>query len=169
MDCNILNVVITGDFNINQFNSTSSKKISSLCSQFNMCQLITEPTHFTENSSSLTDLIFVTNKESVLTSGVGEPCLDNSIRYHCPIFGVFNFLKPKRTSVRRVIWKYDLGDYSILRNYLNGINWVEQKSNDINKYVENITSVIKEGLNRTIPNKTVTIKSNEPAWITHLI
>ena len=125
MDSNISNVVITSDFNINQLNSTSSKKISSLCSQFNICQPITEPTHFTENSSSLTDLLFVTNKESVLTSGVGEPCLDNSIRYHCPVFVVFNFLKPKRFSVRHVIWKYDQGNYSTLRNYLNGINWVE--------------------------------------------
>ena len=47
-----------------------------------------KPTHFTENSSSIIDLLFIGNKDSVLTSGVGEPCLDLSIRYHCPIFGV---------------------------------------------------------------------------------
>ena len=169
MDSNISNIIISGDFNINQLNSTSFRKITSLCSQFNLFQLIEEPTHYTENSSSLIDLLFVSNKESVLTSGVGEPCLENNIRYHCPIFAVFNFLKPKRTSVRRVIWKYDQVDYSTLKSYFNGINWNELISNDIDNYVENITSAIKDGINRTIPHKMVTIKLHEPPWITNLI
>ena len=43
---------------------------------------------------SVIDLLFVKNKDSILTAGVGEPCLDMHVRYHCPIFGVFNFLKP---------------------------------------------------------------------------
>ena len=166
---NISNIIITGDFNINQLNPTSNRKINTLCNQFNLFQLIEEPTHYTKNSSSLIALLFVTNKESVLTSGVGEPCLDNNIRYHCPIFGVFNFLKPKRTSVSRVIWKYNQDDYNTLKSYLNDINWNELKSNDINKYIENITSVIKEGINNTIPHKLVIIKLHEPAWINNLI
>ena len=169
MDSNISNIIITGDFSINQLNPTSNRKINSLCNQFNLFQLIEEPTHYTENSSSLIDLLFVANKESVLTYGVGEPCLDNNIRYHCPIFGVFNFLKPKCTSVRRVIWKYDQGDYNTLKSYLNDINWTELKSNDIKKYIENITSVIKEGINNTIPHKLVTIKLPEPACINNFI
>ena len=169
MDSSISNIIITVDFNINQLNPTSNKKINTLCNKFNLFHLIEEPTHYTENSSSLIDLLFVTNKESVLTSGVGEPCLDTNIRYHCPIFGVFNFLKPKRTSVRRVIWKYDQDDYNTLKSYLNDINWNELKSNDINKYIENIISVIKEGINSTIAHKLVTIKLHEPAWINNLI
>ena len=39
------------------------------------------------------------------------------------------------------------------------------KSNDISKYIENITSFIKKGINNTIPHKLVTIKLHEPAWI----
>ena len=60
-----------------------------------MTQCIDEPTHFTENSISTIDLLFVTNKDSILTTGVGEPCLGLTMRYHCPIFGVFNFLNLK--------------------------------------------------------------------------
>ena len=114
MDSNISNIIITGDFNINQLNLTSNRKIYSVCNQFNLFQLIEEPTHQTENSSSLVDFFFVTNKKSVFTSGVGESCLENNIRCHCPIFGVFNFLKPKRPSLRRVTWKYDQGEYNTL-------------------------------------------------------
>ena len=38
-------------------------------------QIITEPTHFTENSSSLLDIILVNNKNDVTTRGVGDPFL----------------------------------------------------------------------------------------------
>ena len=134
-----------------------------------MSQLIEEPTHFTECSHSLIDLMFVTNKESIITSGVGIPVLENSIRYHCHIFSVLNFLKPKHNSYRRIIWKYYLGDYNALRNYFNNINWDELKSNDIDIYAQNITDVIKRGRGNTIPHKTVNVKAHEPPWITSLI
>ena len=118
MDSNISNIIITGDFNINQLNHTSNRKINSLCIN-SMCFNLLKSQHIIrKNSFSLIDLFFVTNTESVLTSGVGEPCLNNNIRYHCPIFWVFKFLKPKRTSVRRVIWKYDQGDCNTLKAIL---------------------------------------------------
>ena len=169
IDSNITDVVITGDFNLNYLNAASYRKINVLCNQYNMSQLIEEPTHLTECSHSLIDLMFVTNKESIITSGVGIPVLENSIRYHCPIFSVLNFLKPKHNSYRRIIWKYDLGDYNALRNYFNNINWDELKSNDIDIYAQNITDVIKRGRGNTIPHKTVNVKAHEPPWITSLI
>ena len=90
-----------------------------------MTQCIDEPTHFTLNSYSTTDLLFVTNKDSILTTGVSEPCLDLSMRYHCPIFGVLNFLKPKVKNFKRIIWKYmyDQGDYNQLRHNLAIFDW----------------------------------------------
>ena len=76
------------------------RKTDSICKHFNLTQCIEQPTHFTENSMSVIDLLFVKNRESILTSGVGEPCLNLNVRYHCPIFGVLNFLKPKYKSYR---------------------------------------------------------------------
>ena len=75
MDSNITDVIITGDFNLNVMKESQFRKVESLCNEFNMTQCIDEPTHFTENSISTIDLLFVTNKESILTTGVGEPCL----------------------------------------------------------------------------------------------
>ena len=40
--------------------------------QYNFVQLVREPTHFTENSLSLTDLIFTKNERFVIFSEVGE-------------------------------------------------------------------------------------------------
>jgi hypothetical protein len=45
-------IILTGDFNINQLNNNINDKIGSLMTQFSLHQLITEPTYVTEHSSS---------------------------------------------------------------------------------------------------------------------
>ena len=61
---------------MNYLDITCRNKLKSIFSQYSLLQLIDEPTHYTETSSSLIDLIFTTNVSSVLFSGVGEAFLD---------------------------------------------------------------------------------------------
>ena len=61
IDTGIQNVVILGDFNLNFLNTQSKSKINNICRQFNLTQLITEPTNFAETSSTMIDLILVNN------------------------------------------------------------------------------------------------------------
>ena len=61
-DACINGIIITGDFNLNILNARLSRKIEALCRQFSLHHIITEPTHFTEYSSSLLDINLVTNK-----------------------------------------------------------------------------------------------------------
>ena len=70
----IKDIVITGDFNFNML-SNDGKKIKTLINQFNLEQVIRDPTHYTESSSSLIDLILCRNPTNVLHSGVIEPLL----------------------------------------------------------------------------------------------
>ena len=49
----ISEIIITGDFNLNLLNPQTARKINSICTQFSFFQSITQPTHFTENSSTL--------------------------------------------------------------------------------------------------------------------
>ena len=72
-----------------------SRKIESLCTQFSLHQTINQHTHFTEHSSSLIDILLVINKDHLILSGVGDPFLNQEIRYHCPIYSIFKFSKPK--------------------------------------------------------------------------
>ena len=58
------NIILTGDFNDNQFNINS--KMKHICTKYSLRQLIDEPTNFTESSSSLIDLI-ITNDPFVCT------------------------------------------------------------------------------------------------------
>ena len=81
-DSNAHEIIVTGDFNLDILKTTTYRKVLDICQHYNLTQLISEPTHFTENSSSITDLFFTSREDSVLLSGVGEPILDLNIRYH---------------------------------------------------------------------------------------
>ena len=72
-------------------NTQTQRKVTDLCQQYNLSQLINEPTNFTETSASIIDLIMVSNLHSVGISGVDQPFLMQDIRYHCPTFCIFKF------------------------------------------------------------------------------
>ena len=165
----ISEIIITGDFNLNLLNSQTAKKINSICSQFSFYQSITQPTHFTENSSSLIDILLVTNKTHLIVSGVGDPFLNQEIRYHCPIYGIFKFSKPKYASFTRHIWNYDKGNYELLHNKATSFDWDYIKDNDINTYANNISSTVITIAKECIPNRYIKIKPSEPPWINSTI
>jgi hypothetical protein len=55
-------------------------------SNFNIEQIIEDPTHFTDLSQELIDLFFVSYKNTVIKSGVGDYILYQEQRYHISIF-----------------------------------------------------------------------------------
>ena len=101
---NIPDIIITGDFNINM--NSNNNKIMELIKQYNLKQLINEPTNFTENSASLIDLILVRNKSNILTSGVIDCFLPNQTRYPCPVLALLKFVRPSIKTFKRKVWNY---------------------------------------------------------------
>ena len=133
--------------------------------------MIKDPTHFTENSSSLIDLILVSDENHVIHCDVGDPFLQQELRYHCPVFGVFNFSKPKRKSFKRHtrIWRYDQGNYNLLRQRAATTNWTALQNPGINVYAKNVLNELVSITETCIPKKTVTIRPSDPPWITSTI
>ena len=87
------------------------------------------------------------------------------MRYHCPVHGVFNFIKPKYKCSDKTVWKYDQRDYENLRrNHLFG--WNSISDNNVDKYADNLTEVLSNVAKLFIHNKKVTINPHEPPWIT---
>lgn len=166
IDTGIKDIIITGDFNLNATYPNTQRKIDCICSQFSLCQLIVEPTHFTEQSSSIIDFIFITNKDNVLLSGVGDPFLQQNIRYHCPVYVFLKFSKPKKSSFERHIWYYDKGNYNNLRNKVRQTDWNSLQDDDIEIYANNISNQVSKLAAECIPNKLIRIKPSEPSWIT---
>ena len=164
-DSNIQDIIITGDFNLDMMKDSSNRKIKDLCQQYNLDQLINESTNFTENSSSLIDLILTVNKNNILISGVGEPFLEQNIRYHCPVFCVLNFTKPKTPIYQRKIYLYDRGNYDAFSNDLILTDWQALKSDDIDTYAINVTERIKTLVDKHIPNKSIKVRKSDPPWL----
>ena len=162
VDTGIADIIITGDFNFNYLDLQSRRKIDSLCTQFSLFQTINQPTHFTEYSSSLIDIILVSNN----LSGVGDPFLNQQMRYHCPIFGILKFSKPKSKSFSRHIWDYNNGDYNLLREKASQMDWESLKDDNIDNYVENLKNAIISITTECVPNRNIKVKPSDPPWLT---
>ena len=165
----ISEIIITGDFNLNVLHPQTARKINSICTDFSFYQSISQPTHFTENSSSLIDILLVNNKNYLIVSGVGDPFLNQEIRYHCPIYGIFKFSKPKFVSFTRHIWNYDQGNYDLLRNKATSFDWDYVRDNDTNIYANNINTTLTSIAKECIPNRCINVKPSEPPWINLLL
>ena len=149
---------------MNYLIDSSRKKIYSVFQPYNITQLIHEPTHFRESSSSFDPLS--TNVDSaVIYSGVGESILEQHLRYHCPVFCIFDFDKHRPPCFKRKIWKYDQGNYAMLNRLIRDFEWNTIVDNDINVFAESFTNKILEFIERSIPNKVVTIRPSEPPWV----
>ena len=72
-DTNIHDILITGDFNLDIPNPNTWSKINNLFQYFGLEQLIKEPTHYTESSSSTIDLFLTSYSNNVFLTGVGDP------------------------------------------------------------------------------------------------
>ena len=163
LDTQISNFIVTGDFNLNVLNQHTPNKISDICTQFSLYQTITEPTHFTEHSSSLIDVVFTSDRFNILYSEVSEHFVHQDIRYHCPIYEICNFSKNIRKTFNHCIWKYDEGNYDLLRTKFSETNWDAISDTDVNIFAENLTNHIITLSTECIPNKT------DHPWITTAI
>ena len=105
----------------------------------------------------------------MIVSGVGDPFLNQEVRYHCPIYGILKFSKPKFTSFTRHIWYYDQGNYELLHDKATSFDWDYIKNNDINTYANNFNTTITTVAKECIPNRHIRIKPSEPLWINSTI
>ena len=165
IDTGIQDIIVTGDFNFNMSNEQLSVKVKDLCEQFSFEQVIEEPTHYTEHSSSLLDIILTNNTDHIILSGVGDPFLTQEVRYHCPVYAVLNFSKPKSKSFVRRTWSYDKGNYPLLREMASSIIWENLYDPDVNKHALNLSNQITSLAMECIPNRLTRIRPGEPYWI----
>ena len=102
---------VIGDFNAksNKWSegdrsTIEGSKIDFLTSQFGLSQIIKEPTHILENSYSCIDLIFTTQPNMALESGVQHSLHQNC--HHQIIFAKFNLKVYYPPSYERTIFHY---------------------------------------------------------------
>ncbi|XP_053383663.1 uncharacterized protein LOC123535923 [Mercenaria mercenaria] len=119
----------------------------------------------TESSNSLIDLFLLSSACKIAICGVGEPFLDQNVRYHCPIFCCLNHIKPKTVSFKRTVWQFDTADYDGLRREASQVDWDSLFHNDIDTYTENIIEKIRHISQQFIPHKQITVRQKDPPWM----
>ena len=142
----IIDVIILGYFNNNM--ASDSNKMSDLIRQYNLKQLIKEPTNFTEHSSSIIDLILVRNNNNILMSAVIDPLIPDQTRYHCPIIVLLKILRPKATAFKRRVWNYKRAVFDKFSDLLSQKDLETRLAsiNNINESVKYIIETINEAV-----------------------
>ena len=164
-------IVALGDFNAkttnwykNDINSFEGLKIETTTSQFGLQQLINEPTHLTANSSSCIDLIFTSQPNLVMESGVHSSLHPNC--HHQIVFAKINLKICYPPPYEREIWHYDKVNAELIRRSIDQFPWDNRFSNiDVNQKVHLFNQTIKNILRNFIPYETVTCDDGDPLWI----
>ena len=151
-------MTVIGDFNAKSCNWYSHDKTSfdgstteSITSQFGLHQLINEPTHLLQNSSSCIDLIFTSQPNIVVKSGVHP-----SLRPNCQIiFAEFNLKIYYPHPYLREVWHYKEANTDLIKQAIRNFNKEKAFSNtNINKKVSLFNKTILNILKNYILHET---------------
>ena len=159
------NVLVLGDFNSNMStNNVLSKRINDFCIGTSMTQLIKEPTRITPHSSTLIDLILVSNTIPVARSGVQCVGFSDHSLVFLVIKGKCPSLLPKISTFR----SFRAFDEEKFKEDLSQTDWTEfySKENDLEGMWECFRSIFLSLSDNHAPVKTVRRKRFGVPWIT---
>ena len=149
-----------------------SDKIEHITSQFGLSQLINEPTHILHLSSSCIDLIFTSQPNLVIESGV-HPSLHQNC-HHQIIYAKFNLQIFYPPPYCREIWHYQDANIDMIRKAISQFNWDKAFSNsNVNEKVYVFSHTILNILSNFISHEYIMCDDRDPPWfnskIKHLI
>ena len=164
-------MLLLGDFNaksktwfINDQSSRESTQLESLTSLYGMKQLITEPTHVLENSSSCIDLIFTNQPNLVMDAGV-HPSLHSKC-HHQVIYAKLTLQIEYPPPYTREIWDYDKAQFDLINRAIENFDWNKRFSGqDIHNQVNLFNTTILNIFRKFTPNKVILSDDKEPARV----
>ena len=161
------NILIMGDFNIDlKVNNGNSYLLKSLARQFNLEQVITEPTHFNDESETLIDHIYASHYFKNNYAGV----FDVTNSDHKAVYIIKHNIVPKIPY--KIITTRNLSnlDFDLICTELDNIDWSElhaiNNPDDILDYFE--AQVIKI-IDKYAPMSKRRVKGFRNPWMTKLL
>ena len=142
-------IVTIGDFNTKSSNwytgdtnTSEGSKIEAITSQFGLQQIINEPTHIQRHFLSYIDLIFSSQPNLVMSSGIHSSLHQN--RHHQIIFSLkFHYSSP----YEREVWHFKKANTDHIKRAINGFPWERSFSKlDMNDIVYLFNNTIKNML-----------------------
>ena len=122
-------ITVLGDFHAKSSNwysddssSNEGIQIDSIASYYGLHQLISEPTHILPNSSSCIDLIFTSQPNLVVQSGVHASLHSNC--HHNIIYAKFDLHIEYPPPYSRLVWNYNKVEIPLIQTSAFNFNWV---------------------------------------------
>ena len=159
---NIANLFILGDLNCNYL--INNNKLQRILENRHLYQLINEPTHIKDNSQSCIDMIITNCINFVSKSGTLKPSLSD----HSPVYACLKVKKEKQTTYKRGMWILKDIDWENLNIHLKNLNWNPAfEQTNVSDMITKWTDIYLEAIKIYIPFKHVTIRSEDPKWMTN--
>ena len=167
--------VMIGDFNAKSkdwcsidITSFEGSELDFLTSQFGLSQIIKEPTHILDNSRSCIDLIFTSQPNMVIDSGVHASLHANC--HHKIIYAKFDLKIIYPPPYERTVWHFKHANSDHIKRAIDIFDW-ESALNyiDANDQVSVFNSTILNIISNFIPNETITCDDRDPPWMNSFI
>ena len=163
-------LVVLGDFNgkLSQWHDKDTStpegiSVESITSQFGLHQIINEPTHILENSSSCIDLIFTSQPNLSVESGTLPSLHPNC--HHQIVYAIFNLEVIYPPPNTREVWHYQDSDVELIRRSLNGFDWDRAFANKhVDEKVEIFNKTVFNVLSNFIPHEVIVCDDKDPPW-----
>ena len=163
--------IVLGDFNAKSNNwcksditSLEGSKIDTIANSYALNQLIQEPTHILNSSSSSIDLIFTSKPNLVMESGIHSPLHSNC--HHQIVFAKFNLSIFYPPPYERTVWYYERANAELIRRAIDQFDWVRALSNvNVDEKVHFFTKTLLNIIQNFIPHETIICDDRDPPWI----
>ena len=161
-------ILLTGDFNVrlsswwkNDLVTSEGHQVDAITSSCGLSRLICEPTHILLNSFSYIDLIFISQNNLIMDSGVYVSLHPNC--HHEKVYAKLNLYE-------RLVWNYKKTNIQLLNRTIQTFNWdklLENKNDNEQLYIFNKTML--NIFHNFIPNKNMICNDKDPTWFNNQI
>ena len=162
--------VVIGDLNAKSKNWHPSDRttyegniIETITSHFGLHQLIHDPTHILGKSSSCIDLIFTSQPNMVVNSGVHFSLHANC--HHQIVFAKCDLKIYYPPPYELEVWHYQEADSILIRRAIHEFNWKRALSNsNVDEQVTVFNRTILNIMKNFIPHATIVCDDKDPPW-----
>ena len=162
--------ILLNDFNarskswwVHDITNNDGTQTESISSLYGFSQLISEPTHNLQNSSSSIDLIFTDQPNLVINSGI-KPSLHENC-HHQITYTKFSLQIIYPPLYQRLVWDYQNANANSIQKALNVIDWNKLFTNANAKKQLNILNDTLFNIFSKFPrSKVIIIDDRDPLW-----
>ena len=127
-----------------------------------LSNIILQPTRITDHSSTLIDVILVTDSMTSLNADIID--IDNDVSDHKAISTYLKFHENPQSCTKRTVWNYNKGDYERLNKMIDDEDWTYINEMTVDESCSCFTELIISFMKICIPSKEVTIRPNDKPW-----